>query len=619
MAKYLNNLNNFSIPYDPIANLLEGDPHFQPPSFANTWLGSASYFSQYTYANSTVTQANGVSSKTIIPAFTLTGSAGGLQIKLLWDSSLSSNPNAVAFMAAIVKAAGILESEIKTTAVINLQVGWGEIAGQSPGSGAAYGPFLVNGSNCFITSSGTFYTVAQAQALGLINSVAGAASSDGSIGFSSSCPWAYADTTGINLNSYDIVGCALHELTHALGRLPGSTAAYTFGYQTSLAPFTVATNWSLGGSTIYGFSIDGGKSILNYFCPSIAGDPGDWLGTIGGGIAGYNFVDQANASMTPGAIVNTLTFSDLVELSILGYQIAASPVSMSTLYFSDVIDDIQIEKSLVTQILLSDNVPIAITAGQLSTDASALAKISGAYTLNVSGVATANIATDYANTHVSKMTINDTAANIVTNLATLQTDVSKITSITVSDSNSISIAAAQLSADATALAKISGAMINVTGITSGSAQTLSGSLGDVNFHFDIKMPGTPSATKFDVINGWTGNDVMSFSSSLHIVGSSAAAVKGVASINATTGLATFNSADNTLALQLAAVEKAIAFGSANTAVAAGDVAMWANGANTFVLMTGAHTGTAVGASDTLIELVGVNTAHVALSGGTVIV
>jgi hypothetical protein len=292
---------------------------------------------------------------------------------------------------------------------------------------------------------------------------------------------------------------------------------------------------------------------------------------------------------------------------------------MSTLYFSDVIDDIQIDNSLVTQISLSDNAPIAITADQLSTDADALAKISGTYTLNLSGVATANLATDYANTHISKMTVNDTAANIVANLATLQTDVSKITSITVSDSNPINITAAQLTADATALGKISGAMINVTGITTGSAQTLSGSLGDVNFHFGINMPGTPSATKYDVINGWSGSDVISFSSPLHVVGSSAAAVKGMASINATTGLATFNSADNTLALQLAAVEKAIANGSSTASVAAGDVAMWANGANTFVLMTGAHTGTAVGANDTLIELVGVNTAHVALSGGTVIV
>jgi len=160
---------------------------------------------------------------------------------------------------------------------------------------------------------------------------------------------------------------------------------------------------------------------------------------------------------------------------------------------------------------------------------------------------------------------------------------------------------------------------NVTGIPTGVTAALVGTNGNLNFHFGVDMPGTPSATRFDTITGWSGYDTITFTTPLTVVGNSGAASAGMASINASTGFATFSSADNTLALQLAAVEKAIAKGSNTAAVATGDVVMWANGANTFVLITGAHTGTAVGAHDTLIELVGVNTAHVALANGTIVV
>ena len=133
------------------------------------------------------------------------------------------------------------------------------------------------------------------------------------------------------------------------------------------------------------------------------------------------------------------------------------------------------------------------------------------------------------------------------------------------------------------------------------------------------MPGTPSATRFDTITGWSGFDTISFTTPLTVVGNSGASSAGMASINVSNGLATFSNSDNTLALQLAAVEKAIAKGSNSAAVGAGDVVIWANGANTFVLITGAHTGTTVGAHDTLIELVGVDTAHVVLANGTIVV
>ena len=391
---------------------------------------------------------------TTIPPYTVVGASGGLQFFFYWDASVASNPNAAAFMAGVVQAANILESYIKTPAVVNLQVGWGELNGQPYTSGAVYSPSISNGSLCLILNNGIYYTVAQAQALGLATPTYGAGLYDGTIAFSTDAyvPWAYTDSSGVAAGYDDIIGSALHELTHALGREPAAVQWSNPGFS-NLAPYVFHTPWYVGSVAypILGFSIDGGKTFLNYFCPNGTEDPSDWLGSLGGGIPGYNFVDQANASMTNGAVVNNLTFSDLVEMSVLGYSVTASSVSMSTLYLSDVIDDIQVEKSLVSQITLSDSNAISISSTQLGADIAALSLINGAYTLAIA----------------------DTSANIASNLAALQTNLAKITSITQSDVGTpLAITAAQLTADAGALAKIGGAYtLAVSGVTAASVAT----------------------------------------------------------------------------------------------------------------------------------------------------
>ena len=110
---------------------------------------------------------------------------------------------------------------------------------------------------------------------------------------------------------------------------------------------------------------------------------------------------------------------------------------------------------------------LALTATQLIANSTALSKIIGNYTLTVSGVTGATVASTAANTHVSSMTVTDTGANIVANIAALQTNVAKITSISQSDNGTVlAITAAQSSADNAVLSKISGAInLTVTGTT----------------------------------------------------------------------------------------------------------------------------------------------------------
>jgi hypothetical protein len=123
----------------------------------------------------------------------------------------------------------------------------------------------------------------------------------------------------------------------------------------------------------------------------------------------------------------------------------------------------------------------------------------------------------------------------------------------------------------------------------------------------------PSATNFISILNWGGTDNIQYTGALSVVGFSGVAISGKASI-AASGWATFNAADTTLDQQIHAVEAAIHAGGAG---AAGHVAYWDNGGNTYALITG-DTNTAtntISMHDDLVKLVGVDHTHVQLGAG----
>ena len=55
--------------------------------------------------------------------------SAGLHINLVWDSSVTSSPNASAFMAAIQSAVSMLEAAFSNPVTLNIAVGWGEYLG----------------------------------------------------------------------------------------------------------------------------------------------------------------------------------------------------------------------------------------------------------------------------------------------------------------------------------------------------------------------------------------------------------------------------------------------------------------------------------------------------------
>jgi hypothetical protein len=133
--------------------------------------------------------------------------------------------------------------------------------------------------------------------------------------------------------------------------------------------------------------------------------------------------------------------------------------------------------------------------------------------------------------------------------------------------------------------------------------TLTGGATVANtFVFAAGDSGLPSATVFDTITDFTAVAGNLISKGVQLVrGSSSTVAAGQAGLGSADGVAaTFNAADNTLALKIAAVEKALS-GNTNTAH---ETAIFVDNSSTYVFIADGVAG--VGANDILIKLTGVD-------------
>ena len=333
--------------------------------------------------------------------------------------------------------------------------------------------------------------------------------------------------------------------------------------------------------------------------------------------------------------------------------------------------------------VIDPNNPIVLSHSQLTSDAGALALLTGPYQLLVTDVLAKDVASTVALSHTYLINIADTASHLSSYLYTVHANEMAINAITLTSdqsnpNNVITLEESQLARDASTLALIgSPYKLALTNVAAGDISTLlsadtgnhiysvaikdssahlntalqsslfSGLMnhgttissiqvtdtGDLSgcyasFHgvaVDALLDGTTgcaifnflpnqfapfSATNMNMVYGWSGGDMINYSVALSAGGHHDPATQGLAQINATTGVATFNAADSTLAQQIAAVE------SAFSNPTAGQFAEWTNKNNTYVLITdGTHTGSGVGAYDVLVQLVGTTTAQVQLING----
>ena len=210
-----------------------------------------------------------------------TGASAGLVIDVDWDSSVANAP--VGFVTAVDLVVAFYESHFSNPITITIDVGYGEIAGQSMEAGA------LGESESYLTSatysqlqsalvknadaigdtaavadlpavspvSGQYWVpLAEASALGLPGV---AASVDGYVGFSSSYSFAYNDNNGVAANQYDFFGVVAHEFSEVMGRQMNDGVGSTYE-PLDLFHYSAPGVRDFSGTTAGYFSANGGTT-----------------------------------------------------------------------------------------------------------------------------------------------------------------------------------------------------------------------------------------------------------------------------------------------------------------------------------------------------------------------
>ena len=305
---------------------------FTPPPFLTGDEGDRIYLLSPAAATghggtTTTTSTSGTASST------LTGTAGHLQINLMWDASVSSAP--AGFKTAVIYAAQYFESIISSNEKLNIQVGYGEVGGTTLGAGVlgAAGPYGINESYASYKSqfaahatsadqqtvlanmsstdpthgANIFVATGEAKALGLLSTYTGV---DGVMGFAVNTNnlFTYDPAHRAVAGEYDFIGVAEHELSHALGRIAILSATQVTPLD--LLRYSAPGVHDLGTSVQGYFSINGGTTNLDWYATS--SDLGDWASS-----AGYD----ANTAYAAIGVQNNFTHVDVQQLNALGYAL----------------------------------------------------------------------------------------------------------------------------------------------------------------------------------------------------------------------------------------------------------------------------------------------------------
>jgi Ca2+-binding RTX toxin-like protein len=290
-------------------------------SFAPWMAGRAGHPSGMLPIAITANQGTAPTAGSSLAGSTVSVTTGGITINLLFDAAAMAAP--ANFRAGIVQAATILAGTISDKITVNLVIdysgtGGGAAAGPDHGlyepyslirsdliSSAAPGDTTFNwlpSGNTIQGQSNIAVWNAQLKLFGLLGAN-DASTDDGSATFAT------------DINSNLLVGVALHELTHALGRVPYGPQPDIFDLFRFTSP---AARLFQNGSTAPAsyFSLDGGMTKLADF--GQRSDPSDFLNS---GVQGPNDpFDEFYSGGTSQALTNV----DLALLHSLGFHIGSS-------------------------------------------------------------------------------------------------------------------------------------------------------------------------------------------------------------------------------------------------------------------------------------------------------
>ena len=278
---------------------------------------------------------------------TVTTTSSPLKVNITWDSSVGAAPSG--FTAGVIAAVKYLESQFSDAVTLNIAVGYGEVGGTALGSYAlgesqsylmsvSYSQLVnalkadtLSASDASVVASlaatspvsGTYWlTTAQAKALGLNSATA--TSNDGNVGFSSTLPFTYNDSSGVAAGTYDFNGTVLHEITEVMGRqlMTGSTIGTTANSYSllDLLHYSSPGVRDFSASTAGYFSVDGGTTNLGNFNTVSGGDAGDWASSV---------TNDALDAFSSSGVVEAFTSADLTELDAIGWNPAGTPAGVA--------------------------------------------------------------------------------------------------------------------------------------------------------------------------------------------------------------------------------------------------------------------------------------------------
>jgi serralysin len=396
-------------------------------------IGSPAYFAEAGQAAPIVAKAAAASSVLV--------TNGGMTFNLQFDAASSANTAAAAaFRTGIEQAASLLSAVITDKITVNIAITYSGTGGGASAGPSGYYESYSSIRSDLINNASSGDAIFNSLPTGSIQGQTSIAVWDaelkvwGLLGANDRTTADGSATFATDISSNALVGVALHELTHALGRVPYGTAPDIFDLFRFTATGTRLFSGSIPAPAAY-FSLDGGHTILaNY---GLNSDPSDFLNS---GVQGVN--DPFNEYYTPGATLQNLTQVDLQQLDALGFHIASStppPTTYSVSAFlgltppispavsisdssnavTGALDSLQSEVSYIANISLTDTSSISISPTQSATDNAVLSKITGAYNLTVTGTSGSETFEDTANSVSSLIGGTGTDTFIVSGKATI--------------------------------------------------------------------------------------------------------------------------------------------------------------------------------------------------------
>ena len=258
------------------------------------------------------------------PGSVVAVAAGGITINLLFDAAAMAAP--ASFRAGIQQAAAILAATISDQITVNLTIhytgtGGGAFAGPDWGQWESYSSIRADLINNATAGDATFNALPGGSSVQGQSNVAvwnAELKLWGLLGANDTTTDDGSATFATDINPNLLVGVALHELTHALGRIPYGPQPDIFDLFRFTSPAVLLFQGGATAPAAY-FSVDGGYTKLADFGRN--SDPSDFLNS---GVQGPN--DPFNEFYN-GSTSQSLTAVDKAILDALGFHTAAPVVT----------------------------------------------------------------------------------------------------------------------------------------------------------------------------------------------------------------------------------------------------------------------------------------------------